>query len=340
MIKKYKHSRLVLSLVLAGIPMMASATELIVEPPKPPAGVAAEPGLIAPAKVSSLTEQAAVKLDIPPAPKATAETLTPPPIPVPVAVKAKVEKPAATPVVKKKATAVVAKKADPFASLVTTPVSDSQLNRFVFPEKVEGVYFPEGAPLTTCDDDAAPNDPCKPVFLNDRKMMLLQLKAGAKGPVQMLVHLHSGRMVTLNLAPGHGPGAVVRIDDAEDSSSDAKLAAKSGQTSFDSTPSETSDQSIKLLAKFAQGDIPYGFDAVSVGAPTKFSHFEVVPMAAWEDGSGLAVHLMQVRAFDETPVTIAPALFRAENVLGVSLDKTNITNKAPALLYLVEKTGK
>src|SRR5690606_24352469 len=95
---------------------------------------------------------------------------------------------------------------DPFSGLVLTPVSDSQLNRFVFPEPIEGIYLSEGAPWTECPENAGPQDSFKPVFMNGKRMMLLQFRAAAKGPVQMLVHLHSGRITTLNLAPGPGPG--------------------------------------------------------------------------------------------------------------------------------------
>lgn len=228
---------------------------------------------------------------------------------------------------------------DPYAAIVGTPVSDSQLNRFVFPEPVEGVYFAEGAPLPECPADAHAQDPCKPVFLNNRRMMLLQLRAGAKGPIQMLVHLHSGEMVTLNLMPAAGPGAVVRINGAEDGASDARLAGSRAQAekfAASQNSMHATEQGVELLASFARGEIPQGFDSLAPGAPIRFEYFDVVPMAAWSNGAGQYVHLMQVKAFGEQPVAINASLFRTPNVRALALDRDTITEKAPALLYMLE----
>lgn len=338
MLKQYKKTKLAVSMLCAGLPLLAAASDFVVAPPTPPAGVKPVTSeIIAPVQVSDI--KAGDTLAVSPSNANAAQPaladLLPPPIP-PQAAKQVAPGPQKETV--KKAKVVKPKQAaDAFASLVTHPVSDSQLNQFVFPEKVEGIYFPEGAPLATCSDDAQPNDPCKPIFLNNRHMMLLQLKAGAKGPVQMLVHLHSGRMLTLNLSPGHGPGAVIRVDGAEDGISDARRASQGYLPSAASEP-VMAEETVKFISEFAEGKIPVGFDSVEVGSPTKFSHFEVVPMAAWSNGSGLKAHLMQVRAFDENPVAITPGIFRAKNVKGVSLDKTTITNKAPAMLYMIEAT--
>lgn len=231
--------------------------------------------------------------------------------------------------------------ADPYAGIVGTPVSDSQLNRFVFPEAVEGVFFQEGAPLPDCPDKADDMNPCHPVFLNGKHMMLLQLRAGAKGPVQMLVHLHSGRMETMNLMPAPGPGAVVRVDGAEDGPSDSRLAAErskggaagAGQASGMSG----SEQNVDVLSRFARGDIPAGFEPVAVNStPVHFELFDVVQQASWTDGAGLHAHLFQVRAHSSTPVVISPELFRRDGVKALALDRDTITNTEPALLYMLE----
>lgn len=377
MLTKHKPSRLVVALLLAGMPILGFSADVVVAPPTPPKGVQAikdsEPkdasaAVIAPAAVAGLRAEASgapavgaggdgvrapkgPELVLPPAPAAEdVKDLVPPPVKVPAKAKVKEKTsqkqeaarsaaPAkAAPEAKPSAPAVV----DPFAGLTMTPVSDSQLNRFVFPEKVEGVYFPEGAPLPTCAEDAHQNDPCKPVFLNNRQMMLLQLKAGAKGPLQMLVHLHSGRVVTLNLAPGHGPGSVVRIEGAEDGVSDARIAqqqqAEAARKAKTPTANEGESQ-VDLLSRFAKGQVPAGFEPVKVGAPTQFIHFEVRPMASWSNGSGLRAHVMQVHAYDDTPVTINPGLFRAQNVKGVALDREVATAEEPATLYIIEKVA-
>jgi len=230
-----------------------------------------------------------------------------------------------------------AKPLDPYAGIVGTPVSDAQLNRFVFPEAVEGVFFAEGAPLPECAKDAGPMDPCKPVFLNGRRMMLLQLRAGAKGPIQMLVHLRSGRMETMNLMPSPGPGAIVRVNGAEDGASDTRLAeGKANAAAATETTMADSEQNIALLSRFAKGDIPGGFDSENVGAPTRYEYFDVIPMAQWSNGANWRVHLMQVRAFGSQPVAINAGLFRGERVRAIALDRETITEQAPAQLYLLE----
>lgn len=229
---------------------------------------------------------------------------------------------------------------DPFTGVDVTSVSDSQLNRFVFPEPVEGVYFAEGAPLPECAANAGPQDPCKPVFLNGRRMMLLQLRAGAKGPVQMLVHLYSGRIVTLNLLPAAGVGAVVRVDNAEDGASDARMAAerRAGVTTASASNAGMTDseQNVQLLTRFAKGDLPAGFEPEQVGAPVRYELFDVIPMAQWSDGGNWRVHLMQVKAFSDQPVAINAGLFRNERVRAIALDRDTITNSQPAQLYLLE----
>lgn len=356
--QNFSPKRLVGWLVLAGMPMMAAAQGVVVSPPVPPPGVQAKPEVIAPAAVgdvrastlaptgnpSAQVQRSADILDVvlPAAPVDRAAPQLTPPAPPPLRVTGSTpENAIPKPTAPLKRIASVGEPTahqDPFASVTTTPVSDSQLNRFVFPEQVEGIYFPEGAPLPTCADDAGPSDPCKPLFLNNRQMMLLQLKAGAKGPIQMLVHLHSGRVVTLNLAPGNGPGAVVRLDGAEDGASDARLAAQEAEKLHANNKLKTNDERyVELVSKFAEGRIPTGFESVKTGAPVRFSHFEVLPMASWDNGSGVKAHLMQVRAYTSQPVAISPSLFRSHTVKGVALDKDSVTDKSPAQLYLVEK---
>lgn len=225
---------------------------------------------------------------------------------------------------------------DPFAGIAGTPVSDSQLNRFVFPEPIEGVYFQEGAPLPECPQEASEQDPCKPVFLNGKRMMLLQLRAGAKGPVQMLTHLHSGRIVTMNLMPVAGPGAVVRVDGAEDGASDNRLAAAAKSAGQPSAGLSSTEQDVALLSRFAKGDIPAGFEPEAVGGPIRFEYFDVIPLATWSNGSNMRAHLMQVKAFGSAPVAINAGLFRSENIRALALDKDTITESSPAQLYLLE----
>lgn len=358
MINKSKPSQLVLALMLTGLPLLSIAAENIVAPPAPPAGVSAKSdAVIAPQAVSDV-RAGAIALSSTGAvqpPDMLNVVLPSPPKPadlLPPAIKSTAKAKAHAVKTDAGGTSSTARffKApedaepavvDPFASLTTTPVSDSQLNRFVFPEKVEGIYFPEGTPLPTCSDDAAANDPCKPVFLNNRQMMLLQLKAGAKGPIQMLVHFHSGRMVTLNLAPGNGPGAIVRVDGAEDGVSDARVAVQqneeAGRATNASATRTESEIDVDLISQFAKGAIPAGFESIKVGAATRFSQFDVIPLATWSNGAGLRAHLMQVQALTAQPVAINPGLFRAKNVKGLALDRETITDKAPAMLYLLEQ---
>lgn len=374
---QFNKSRLFVAIMAIGLPVASfaqqAAAPVIVPPPAAPGASAPQqqaapaPAVKAPAQIAP---QASAPVVLPPAkadsvnPAATAGAVTAHPLidiaipaaPKPDAPSAKGDdlKPAA-PGVAKKPVAAKPKKAvdadgevkhvkapiDPFSGIVGTPVSDSQLNRFVFPEAVEGIFFQEGAPLPECAEKASDMDPCKPVFLNGKRMMLLQLRAGAKGPVQMLVHLKSGRVVTMNLMPAAGPGAVVRVEGAEDGASDTRLAeGKSGKGAKGvngAAGMTASEQNVEMLSRFARGDIPAGFEPVAVdGKPVRFELFDVVQQASWDNGAGLRAHLFQVKAHGKTPVAISPALFRTENVKALALDRETITNKEPALLYMLE----
>lgn len=262
----------------------------------------------------------------PQAPNATAAAAKPAAKPAP-AKTAKAEDPAKKPV-------------DPFQGIIGTPVSDSQLNRFVFPEAVEGIYFQENAPLPDCPENASDSDPCKPIFLNARRVMLLHLRAGAKGPVQMMVHMHSGRFITLNLMPTNGPGAIVRVDGAEDGASDARLAKSNSPAGVQggSGGMSGSEQNVETLSRIARGDIPAGFEPVNVSnRPVRFELFDVIQMASWDNEAGLRAHMFQVVAHTATPVALSPSLFRHEAVKALALDRETITNTEPAILFMLER---
>ncbi len=315
------------ALSLAGLfPLGAVHAQSIVPPPVAPPSVvssAAAGAVPAPAAGHASKAVAATKPTATAAPSVAAPALPAPP-------RTALAKPVPIPV-------DGGSHLEAFAGLATTPVSDSQLNRFVFPEPIEGVYFPEGAPLPTCPDNAAESDLCHPVFLNGRRVMLLQLRAGARGPVQMLVHLHSGKFLTLNLNPAPGPGAVVRADGATDGASDSRLAdgqaAHSGEQSAGGAASE---QYVDLLSHFARGDIPSAFEPEVPGQAVRFEYFDVIPMAVWGDGDRLRVHLFKVRALGDKPVKVNAALFKTKTIKAVALDRDTITYKNPALLYAVE----
>lgn len=302
-----------------------------------------------PAAVASKPVSPATLLDvaIPSAPKPSAVASAPSDL-KPVAPGAGAAKPQTAKAASKKskdADSAESKKAqlpaDPFAGIVGTPVSDSQLNRFIFPEPIEGIYFQEGAPLPVCDEKAGEHDPCKPVFLNGKRMMLLQLRAGAKGPVQMLTHLQSGRVVTHNLMPTAGPGAIVRVDGAEDGASDTRLAAGRSSAGVGNTKDAqgltASEQYVELLARIARGDIPAGFEAMPVDpGVTRFSLFDVTQQATWDNGAGLKAHLFKIKAHGEQPVAISAELFRHSAVQALALDRETITASEPAYLFMLE----
>lgn len=332
----------------------AALAQNVVPPPTPPGGQASAsapapsvaPPVAPPVSVTSANPAAAVKpaaapqlidIALPDAPKPDKVDLKPA-APAAAGAKAPAKKPSAKREDVAEKAAAPLKPLDPFAGLVGTPVSDSQLNRFVFPEAVEGVFFPEGTPLPDCPNNAAPMDPCKPIFLNGKRVMLLQLRAGAKGPIQMMTQLSSGRFIDMNLTPVAGPAAVIRIDGAEDGASDARLAAgrKSATAVADAGAGSPSEQYVSMLSKFATGSIPEGFESIKVGATVRFEHFDVIPMASWDNGANLRAHLMQVKAHGKTPVVINAALFRNENVRALALDRETITNSAPAQLFMLE----
>lgn len=351
----------------AGSPVASFAQGAPIVPPPMPLGSSApasavttqvaEPTVLPPAQAPSINPAAAtsqpvapatlLEVAIPAAPKPAAPVAAPTAALKPAPPGSKSVKKASTKddSAPKDADAAEAKKAklptDPFAGIVGTPVSDSQLNRFIFPEPIEGIYFQEGAPLPECPDSAGAQDPCKPVFLNGKRMMLLQLRAGAKGPVQMLTHLASGRVVTLNLMPTAGPGAVVRVDGAEDGASDTRLAAGRSEAGVgnakDAQGLTASEQYVELLSRIARGDIPAGFEAMPVSAePVRFSLFDATQQASWDNGAGLKAHMFQIKAHGDQPVAISAELFRHSAVRALALDRETITASEPAYLFMLE----
>lgn len=352
---QFRLTTLFAAVVLMSAPVAYAQSGNFVPPPSPPGGVAAKtpaaPTVLPPTMAPSANPAAVAQPETTPRLIDIAIPAAPRPGPPPVAASSlkpsAPSAPAATPVARKSAPKAESSIAptvkvviDPFSGIVGTPVSDSQLNRFVFPEAIGGIYFQEGAPLPECPPDASAQDPCKPIFLNGRKMMLLQLRAGAKGPIQMLTHLESGRVVTLNLMPTAGPGAVVRVEGAEDGASDTRLAAArspSGVGPGNSGGMTASEQNVETLARFARGDIPAGFEPVGVSAdPVRFSHFDVIQKSSWDNGAGLKAHLFQIRANTEQPVAISPDLFRHDAVQALALDRETITASEPAYLYMLE----
>lgn len=344
---KTPKTHLLLAALAVSIPAFALAQ--VVPPPTPPgrAVVPATPSVAPPTSVTSANPAAAapappsappqtlIDIALPDAPKAPPAVDLKPAAPR-ERTRAKTTAPPRVPAEE----AQRAKPLDPFAGLIGTPVSDSQLNRFVFPDAVEGVFFPEGAPVPECPDKAGPMDPCRPVFFNGKRVMLLQLRAGAKGPVQMLVHLASGRFVELNLMPAAGPAALVRVDGAEDGASDARLMLATRSAGADSAGGRNSmaasEQYVALLGRFASGDIPAGFETTALGERVRFDRFDVIPMASWSDGANLRAHLLQVQAHGEAQVLINAAFFRHANVRALALDREVITKSAPAQLYMLE----
>ena len=223
----------------------------------------------------------------------------------------------------------------PFSGLSLTQVSDTQLNQFIFPEPVEGLYFPEGSPLPECPKNAQPQDPCKPIFLNGKKLLLLPMRVGAKGPVQMLAHLNSGRIVSFNLAPVTGPGTLVRVENADYAASDSRLAkSKHAQSQVESSSAAEAD--VSLLGRFVQGDIPAGYEAIAIAAPTRLAKFDLIPSATWSDGSQMRAHMIQIRPFNGETVAINAGMFKGVGVKAVALDKDTASAKSPATVFILE----
>lgn len=358
---KLTKNRLFAAVLALGLPISAFAQSNLsyVPPPVAPTGVSTpvnapvaakdEPAVIPPAVASSINPAVpapatqTIDVALPDAPKQNAANTSDlkPAGPAIATTTSKAQAKGPTSTKSKPASTKVSKAADPFAGLVVTPVSDTQLNRFVFPEPVANIFFPEGAPLPECPADAAPMDPCKPVFLNGKRMMLLQMRAGAQGPVQMLVLLKSGRMDTMYLMPSPGPGAIIRIDGAEDGASDTRLAegrSAAGTGGLDGvTGMGASEQHVELLSRIARGDIPAGFEPVGAdGGLVRFELFDVIPQATWDNGAGLRAYLFQVKAHDKNPVALSPGLFRRPNIKAVALDRETITNSEPAMLFVLE----
>lgn len=356
----FNKTQILAAILAVGLPAAAFAQTSgpVVPPPLPPGAAHAAvqtapvpvvkqqaPAVLPPVSTNTVVPSAAAAPVVPPplidialpaAPKQAAAGDLKPSAP-----KSSVKKAASTKEKDSEPAKAVKAPVDPFAGIVGTPVSDSQLNRFVFPEEVLGVYFPEGAPLPDCPEKPSDMDLCKPVFLNGKRVMLLQLRAGAKGPVQMIVHAKSGEFTTLNLMPAPGVGAIVRVKGADDGASDVRLAeGKAGGSARGASSLTATEQNTEMLARLARGDIPPGFEPIAVdGTPVRYELFDVTSRATWDNGAGLRLHLMQVKAYNTTPVVISPALFRTENVKALALDRETITNTDPAMLYMLEQVS-
>ena len=210
-------------------------------------------------------------------------------------------------------------------------VSMREFNRFVFPEPALHVYFTDNAPLPETKDAA-------PKWLNGNRMLLVQFTQKTKKPVQMVIPLQSGRVLTLRVNAQDVPGQIIRVDGAKDVP-DAPVAAKPapmpelpGANGFVS-PHE---YSLELLKTVARGIIPEGYRAMPMPAPVQFDKFLAVPVAAYTDDASRNIYVTQLHGTTRAPVTISPTQFYRPGVLSVAVDGTEISENSYPTVLIVE----
>lgn len=200
-------------------------------------------------------------------------------------------------------------------------VSDRDFNRFVFPSPVVGIHFPAGAPIRG-----------EPKYLAGNHQFLLSLAKGAEKPIQMIIELESGEIITRYLKPRPIDGIVHRIANARD----VPAPRKAGNAT-DAQEEAANAGDIRLLERIVRGDIPEGFQPVELTPPTRFDRFTVIPLAFWSDRVSRTVKKYQLVAQPGMTSTVAPSQFYRPGVTAVIVDGSQVDQKNSPELFIVEE---
>lgn len=198
-------------------------------------------------------------------------------------------------------------------------VSDRDFNHFVFPAAItQGPIFPAGSPILG-----------KPVYLAGNTQVLLQLVAGSDRPFNMIVELENGRVHKFWLRPRPIPGITHGVEGASERGHVAKRLH----------PVATSPRGadVELLKRVVGGEIPEGFDAVELPAPTHFDKFTVIPLAGWSDHATRRVVAFSLVAVSGQTAVVAPPQFYRPGITAVLIDGDVVDEKSSPTLYVVEE---
>jgi hypothetical protein len=206
----------------------------------------------------------------------------------------------------------------------TVTVSDRDFNRFVFPAPVRKLVMPAGSPVLG-----------QPVYMANNTVVLVQFQRGADKPFEFIVETEQGTVHSVRVLPRPIDGVVYRVDGAREprSGTDAR------RTSEDAPSATPRGADIELLKRVVAGDIPSGFDPVSLPAPTRFEKFTVVPLAGWSDGASRRVMAFSLVAVPGQTAVVAPPQFYRPGIVAVMVDGDVVDAQNSPTLYAVEEVN-
>ncbi len=214
----------------------------------------------------------------------------------------------------------------PIPGVVT--VSDYEFNTFVFPDAIKRVLFPAGSPVVG-----------KPVYLAENTQLMLQFAKSAEKnskPVQMVVELEGGAVVSVRVLPRAVPGVTHSVNGARPRSSVA--AAKRAMTAEGQQSVTPRGEDIELLKKVVtSGEAPDGFEPVRLPRPTRFDKFTVVPLAGWTDGASKRVLVFSLVAAPGQTAVVSPQQFYRPGINAVMLDGDVVDSANSPQLFVVEE---
>jgi hypothetical protein len=201
-------------------------------------------------------------------------------------------------------------------------VSDRDFNRFVFSAPVVQLIFAAGAPVLG-----------EPVYMAGNTQVLIQLQRGTDKSVQMVAELEGGKVQTLTLVPRPIAGVVhseAGIRERAGAPAQPLMAKSAGDTA-------PRGEDIELLKRVVQGDIPGGFESISLPRPTRFDKFTVVPLAGWSDSVSRRVLVFSLVAVPGQTAVVAPPQFYRPGISAVLVDGDAVDANNSPTLYVVEE---
>lgn len=202
-------------------------------------------------------------------------------------------------------------------------VSDSEFNTFVFGAPIKRILFPSGSPVVG-----------KPVYMADNHQVLLQFGKN-KAPVQMVVELDSGEVMSMRVTPRAVPGVTHSVNGARARGGVANESGPLRATGGEGTSARAED--IELLKHLVtSGQPPEGFSPIALPSAAKFDRFTVVPMVGWSDGSKKIFVFSLVSNGGQASV-VAPPQFYRDGISAVLLDGDVVDAANSPQLFVVEE---
>lgn len=201
-------------------------------------------------------------------------------------------------------------------------VSDTEFNTFVFPHTIKRVFFPAGSPVVG-----------KPIYLANNTQVLLQFSKGHRTPVQMVVELENGQVISLRLSIRPVPGVTHVVNGA-------RLRTGPPRTAADprAAPVSPGGADIDLLRVLvATGSPPDGFEPVPLPRPVRFDRFTVIPLAGWSDASSRRVLVFSLVAAPGQTAVVSPPQFYRPGISAVMLDGDVVDANNSPQLFVVEE---